>query len=114
MITEITMKYNNDMKSQIGVIGLAVMGENLVLNMESKGYKVSVFNRTYSVTERFVTGRAQNKKVAGFQTLKEFTDSLDSPKKVMLMVRAGDAVDQLMETLFPLLEIGRASCRERV
>lgn len=100
------MKYNNDMKSQIGVIGLAVMGENLVLNMESKGYKVSVFNRTYSVTERFVTGRAQNKKVAGFQTLKEFTDSLDSPKKVMLMVRAGDAVDQLMETLFPLLDKG--------
>ena len=100
------MKYNNDMKSQIGVIGLAVMGENLVLNMESKGYKVSVFNRTYSVTERFVTGRAQNKKVAGFQTLKEFTDSLESPKKVMLMVRAGDAVDQLMETLFPLLDMG--------
>ncbi|PKO96258.1 MAG: phosphogluconate dehydrogenase (NADP(+)-dependent, decarboxylating) [Bacteroidetes bacterium HGW-Bacteroidetes-7] len=100
------MKYNNDMKSQIGVIGLAVMGENLVLNMESKGYKVSVFNRTNSVTERFVTGRAQNKKVAGFQTLKEFTDSLESPKKVMLMVRAGDAVDQLMETLFPLLDMG--------
>lgn len=100
------MKYNNDMKSQIGVIGLAVMGENLVLNMESKGYKVSVFNRTYSVTERFVTGRAQNKKIAGFQTLKEFTDSLESPRKVMLMVRAGDAVDQLMETLFPLLDKG--------
>lgn len=100
------MKYNNDMKSQIGVIGLAVMGENLVLNMESKGYNVSVFNRTYSVTERFVTGRAQNKKIAGFQTLKEFTDSLETPKKVMLMVRAGDAVDQLMETLFSLLDKG--------
>ncbi|OFZ08599.1 MAG: phosphogluconate dehydrogenase (NADP(+)-dependent, decarboxylating) [Bacteroidetes bacterium RIFOXYB2_FULL_39_7] len=100
------MEYNKEIKSHIGVIGLAVMGENLVLNMAGKGDKVSVFNRTFAVTEKFVNGRAQNKQIVGFQTLKEFTDSLESPKKVMLMVRAGDAVDQLMETLFSLLDKG--------
>lgn len=94
------------MKSDIGVIGLAVMGENLVLNLESKGYKVSVYNRTDSVTGRFVNGRAKDKNIEGFNTINEFTESLSSPRKVIMMVRAGEAVDQLMETLFAHLEKG--------
>jgi len=96
----------NTNKSDIAVAGLAVMGENLVLNMESKGYKVSVFNRTYSVTERFVNGRAKGKEIEGYETLEELVSSLKSPRKVMLMVRAGKAVDELIASLVPLLERG--------
>ena len=93
-------------KSDIGLIGLAVMGENLVLNMESKGYRVSVFNRTANVMHKFIAGRANGKNIAGFENLADFADSLKSPRKVMMMVKAGDAVDQLIETLIPLLDKG--------
>lgn len=93
-------------KSNIGVIGLAVMGENLVLNMESKGYMVSVFNRTFGVTERFLNSRAKGKNICGFEGLEEFVDSLESPKKVMMMVKAGKPVDELIERLLPLLGKG--------
>ena len=90
-------------KSDIGIIGLAVMGENLVLNMESKGYQVSVFNRTFEVTEKFLTGRAKGKSIQGYKELEEFIDSLASPKKVMMMVKAGKPVDELIDKLLPLL-----------
>ncbi len=96
----------NTNKSDIAVAGLAVMGENLVLNMESKGYKVSVFNRTYSVTERFVGGRAKGKMIEGYETLEGLVSSLKNPRKVMLMVRAGKAVDELIAKLVPLLDRG--------
>lgn len=91
-------------KSDIALIGLAVMGENLVLNMESKGYRVSVYNRTESVTNKFIDGRASGKQIRGFKTLRELVDSLKSPRKIMLMVRAGKAVDELIETLIPMLD----------
>lgn len=91
-------------KSDIAVLGLAVMGENLVLNMESKGYSVSVYNRTESVTNKFIEGRAAQKKIRGYGTLQELVDSLKSPRKIMLMVRAGKPVDDILESLIPLLD----------
>ncbi len=93
-------------KSDIGLIGLAVMGENLVLNMESKGYKVSVYNRTSEVTEKFISTRARGKNIEGFIKLDDLVNSLDFPRKVMIMVRAGKAVDQIIDLLIPLLTPG--------
>ena len=93
-------------ESDIGVIGLAVMGENLVLNIESKGYKVSVFNRNPHVTEKFAKSRACGKEIFPFYSLREFTGSLKSPRKILMMVRAGEAVDQVIESLLPFLSEG--------
>ena len=93
-------------QSDIGLIGLAVMGENLVLNMESKGFSVSVFNRTYAVTEKFAEGRAKGKKIHAAKTLEEFVSSLARPRKAMIMVKAGGPVDAVIEQLVPLLEKG--------
>ncbi len=92
--------------SDIGLVGLAVMGENLVLNMESKGFSVSVFNRTTEVTEKFAAGRAQGKRIAASRSLKEFVASLARPRKVMIMVKAGSPVDAVIDGLVPLLEKG--------
>ncbi|PKP00230.1 MAG: phosphogluconate dehydrogenase (NADP(+)-dependent, decarboxylating) [Bacteroidetes bacterium HGW-Bacteroidetes-8] len=100
------MEHSQNRKSDIGLIGLAVMGENLVLNMESKGYKVSVYNRTSSVTYNFLNSRAAGKSIKGYDTLPEFIASLESPKRVMLMVRAGKPVDDIIEQLIPLLDSG--------
>lgn len=94
------------MKYNIGIAGLAVMGENLVLNMESKGFSVAVFNRTFGVTEKFMTGRAKGKKIQGYQDVKEFVDSLESPRRIMMMVKAGEPVDMFIEQLLPHLDEG--------
>jgi 6-phosphogluconate dehydrogenase len=93
-------------QSDIGLIGLAVMGENLVLNMESKGFHVSVFNRTTAVTEKFAEGRAKGKNIHATRTLEEFVGSLVRPRKAMIMVKAGAPVDAVIESLVPLLEPG--------
>lgn len=93
-------------KSDIGLIGLAVMGENLVLNMENKGFRVSVYNRTGDVTKKFISGRASGKRIVGFESLKELVESLKSPRKIMLMVRAGAVVDTVIEQLLPHMELG--------
>lgn len=93
-------------KSDIGLIGLAVMGENLALNMESKGYKVSVYNRSTEVTYNFLEGRAKGKNIEGHNTLEGLVESLESPRKVMIMVKAGEAVAQVVESLFPFLAPG--------
>ncbi len=93
-------------KSDIGLIGLAVMGENLVLNMESKGFSVSVYNRTTAVTEKFAEGRAKGKNIVATKTLEEFVDSLASPRKAMIMVKAGGPVDAVIDQLVPLLDEG--------
>jgi 6-phosphogluconate dehydrogenase len=90
----------------IGLIGLAVMGENLALNMESRGYRVAVFNRTTSVTDKFIAGRAQGKNFVGCHTVEDLVKSLATPRKVMLMVKAGPAVDALIDQLLPLLSQG--------
>jgi len=92
--------------SDIGLIGLAVMGENLVLNMESKGFSVSVYNRTTAVTEKFAEGRAKGKNIVPTKTLEEFVGSLARPRKAMIMVKAGAPVDAVIEQLVPLLEEG--------
>ncbi len=92
--------------SDIGLIGLAVMGENLVLNMESKGFQVSVFNRTTQKVDDFLAGRAKGKKITGTHSIEELVKSLARPRKVMIMVKAGPAVDDMINTLIPLLEKG--------
>ena len=92
--------------SDIGLIGLAVMGENLVLNMESKGFRVSVFNRTVEKVDRFVEGRGKALNIYGAHSLEEFVNSLETPRKVFLMVKAGAAVDDFIDRLIPLLDPG--------
>lgn len=93
-------------KYDIGLIGLAVMGQNLALNMESKGYCVSVYNRTASRTKEFAGGRAAKKNIKATYTPEELCGSLSRPRKVMLMVKAGQAVDSTIEALIPYLEEG--------
>jgi 6-phosphogluconate dehydrogenase len=92
--------------ADIGLIGLAVMGENLVLNMESHGYTVAVYNRTHQRADDFLAGRARGKHILGFHSPKELVAALKRPRKVMMMVKAGPAVDQVIEEVVPLLEPG--------
>ena len=93
-------------KADIGLIGLAVMGENLVMNMESKGFTVAVYNRTVSKVDCFINGRAKGKNIIGCHSLEELVASLSSPRKVFLMVKAGEAVDGMIERLLPILDDG--------
>ena len=93
-------------KADIGLIGLAVMGENLVMNMESKGFSVAVFNRTTRKVSDFVNGRAKGKNIIGAYSLNELVGTLQKPRKIMLMVKAGKPVDNFIELLIPYLEKG--------
>jgi 6-phosphogluconate dehydrogenase len=95
-----------EQKADIGLIGLAVMGENLVLNMESKGFTVAVFNRTVEKVDKFISGRGKGKNFIGAHSIGEFVASLKKPRKVMMLVKAGQAVDDLIEQLVPALEKG--------
>jgi len=92
--------------SDIGLIGLAVMGENLVLNMESKGFRVSVYNRTVQKVDDFLKGRASGKNITGARSIEEFVASLSRPRKIMIMVKAGNAVDEMIDIFIPLLDKG--------
>jgi 6-phosphogluconate dehydrogenase len=93
-------------KADIGLIGLAVMGENLVMNMESKGFVVAVFNRSTAKVDSFLTGRAAGKNIISCHRLQDLVDNLEKPRKVFMMVKAGSAVDEMIEQLLPLLEDG--------
>ncbi len=93
-------------KADIGLVGLAVMGENLVMNMESKGFTVAVYNRTADKVKNFVEGRAKGKNIIGTYSLEELCQNLAKPRKVMMMVKAGQAVDNIIEQLLPYLEEG--------
>ena len=93
-------------KADIGLIGLAVMGENLVLNMESRGFTVAVFNRTVDKVTNFINGRAKGKNILGTHSIEELISSLKTPRKIMLMVKAGKPVDDFIELLTPRLEKG--------
>jgi 6-phosphogluconate dehydrogenase len=90
----------------IGLIGLAVMGQNLVLNMNDHGFKVAVFNRTVSKVDDFVTHEAKGTQVQGTHSIEEFVAALKEPRRVMFMVKAGDTVDQMIEHVAPLLQKG--------
>ena len=93
-------------KADIGLVGLAVMGENLVLNMESKGFTVAVFNRTVAKVDNFVNGRGKDKNIIGCQTVEDLVANLERPRKVMIMVKAGAPVDAFIEQILPHLEEG--------
>jgi len=93
-------------KADIGLIGLAVMGENLVMNMESKGFTVAVFNRSTEKVSAFIEGRAKGKNIIGTFSIEELVDSLKKPRKIMLMVKAGKPVDDFIELLIPHLDKG--------
>ena len=90
----------------IGLIGLAVMGENLALNIESRGFRIAVFNRTTSVVDELLAGRAKDKNFVGCHSLESLVAALAAPRKVMMMVKAGPAVDALIDQLIPLLSPG--------
>ncbi len=94
------------MSADIGLIGLAVMGENLVLNMESKGFEVAVYNRTTGKVDDFVQGRGAGKKIIGCHSLADFAAALKRPRKAMIMVKAGIAVDETIDALLEVLEKG--------
>jgi len=94
------------MKANIGLIGLAVMGENLAMNMESKGFTVAVYNRTADKVKNFVEGRAAGKNIIGTYSLQELADNLEKPRKVLMMVKAGQVVDDFIEKLMEVLEPG--------
>jgi len=92
--------------ADIGLIGLAVMGENLVLNMESKGFTVGVFNRTVARVDEFIAGRGAGKNFIGAHSIEELCASLEKPRKVMMLVKAGKPVDDFIELIIPHLEAG--------
>lgn len=98
------------MKADIGLIGLAVMGENLALNMESKGFTVAVYNRNFpgeeGVVDRFINGRGKNKHFIGAQSIEQLVESVERPRKIMMMVKAGSPVDELIAQLIPYLSPG--------
>ena len=92
--------------ADIGLIGLAVMGENLVLNMANNGFTVAVYNRTTAKVDDFIGDRAQGKSIIGTHTPEELIANLKKPRRVMMMVQAGDAVDRVIDSLLPLLDPG--------
>jgi 6-phosphogluconate dehydrogenase len=100
------MDVDNSAKADIGLIGLAVMGQNLVLNMNDKGFTVAVYNRTTSKVDEFLQGPAKDTNVLGFHDLAAFIDSLKAPRRIMLMVKAGPVVDTIIEQLEPYLDKG--------
>jgi 6-phosphogluconate dehydrogenase len=93
-------------KAHFGLIGLGVMGENLVLNAERNGFSSVVFNRTFAKTQDFLAGRGAGKNIVGAETLEEFVAMLERPRRILLMVKAGQPVDDMISTLSPLLEEG--------
>ena len=93
-------------KADIGLIGLAVMGENLVLNMESHGFTVAVYNRTTAKVDEFINGRGAGKSIIGSHSVQELCAGLKLPRRVMIMVKAGAVVDKVIESLLPFLDEG--------
>src|SRR5437762_8264246 len=95
-----------DTQADIGLIGLAVMGQNLVLNMNDHGFTVAVYNRTTSKVDDFLANEAEGTKIMGAHSIPELAAMLKRPRRVMMLVKAGKAVDELIEQLLPHLEPG--------
>ncbi|MBM3195941.1 MAG: decarboxylating NADP(+)-dependent phosphogluconate dehydrogenase [Chlamydiae bacterium] len=95
-----------DKKTDIGLVGLAVMGQNLVLNLSDHGFSVSVFNRTFEKTKEFLDGGAKGRAIFGFEKMKDFVSSLSKPRKIILLVKAGSAVTDTINEILPFLEKG--------
>ena len=95
-----------EQKADIALIGLAVMGQNLVLNMNDHGFTVAVYNRTVSKVDQFLANEAKGSRIIGTHSLEELVSKLKRPRRVMMLVKAGSAVDDLIEKLIPLLEPG--------
>ncbi|CAF1342704.1 unnamed protein product [Rotaria sp. Silwood1] len=100
------MAANNKEKADIGLIGLAVMGQNLILNMNDHGFTVACFNRTVSKVDHFLQNEAKGTNIIGAHSVDELVQLLKKPRRVMLLVQAGKAVDDFIQTLIPLLEQG--------
>lgn len=92
--------------ANIGLIGLAVMGQNLVLNMAEHGFHVCVYNRSPKKTDEFIKKRTEGLPISAAYSLKELVNSLEAPRKIMLMVKAGDVVDLFIDQLVPMLDKG--------
>ncbi|HKU15405.1 MAG TPA: NAD(P)-binding domain-containing protein, partial [Steroidobacteraceae bacterium] len=92
--------------ADFGLIGLAVMGENFALNVESKGFRVAVYNRTTSRVDEFLAGRARGKNFVGARSAAELVAALKPPRKIMMLIKAGPPVDAMIDELLPLLERG--------
>ena len=90
--------------SDFGLIGLAVMGQNLALNIADHGYKISVYNRTFSKTQDFLNRNTYSENISGFENILEFVGSLKKPRKIIIMVQAGKATDAVIDMLLPLLD----------
>ncbi len=105
-VGKLIMSGDSEKRADIGVIGLAVMGQNLVLNMNDRGYTVAVYNRTVSKVDEFLNGPARGTRVLGARSLVELAGRLKPPRKIMLMVKAGKAVDEFVEQLLPHLDRG--------
>ena len=99
-------EYKMSKAADIGLIGLAVMGENLVLNMESRGFHVAVTNRSPEKVTNFTSGRAKGKNITGYTSIEEFVAGISKPRKIMMMVKAGPVVDQFIDKLLPFLDKG--------
>jgi 6-phosphogluconate dehydrogenase len=93
-------------KAHFGLIGLGVMGENLVLNAERNGFSSVVYNRTYAKTEEFLAGRGAGKNIQGATDLQDFVNKLERPRRILMMVKAGGPVDAVIQQISPYLEEG--------
>ena len=93
-------------KAHFGLIGLGVMGENLVLNAERNGFSSVVYNRTYAKTEEFLKGRGADKAIQGAKDLQDFVDKLERPRRILMMIKAGSAIDAVIEQISPYLQEG--------
>ena len=93
-------------KAHFGLIGLGVMGENLVLNAERNGFSSAVYNRTYAKTQEFLVGLGAGKQIVGAETLQEFVGLLERPRRILMMVKAGQPVDDTIAAISPFLEEG--------
>ncbi|MBE9527050.1 MAG: NADP-dependent phosphogluconate dehydrogenase, partial [Proteobacteria bacterium] len=93
-------------KADIGLIGLAVMGQNLALNINDHGFRLAVFNRTISKVDDFINGVASGTQIIGTHSIEEFVSSLESPRRILLMVKAGEVVDSFIDLLLPHLDMG--------